>query len=60
VHQQLAATLDTVLDDIAEIQDAARWARVTRHRPAWPMIVLRTPKGWTAPKIVDGLPVGGT
>ena len=57
MHQQLAATLDTVLDDIAEIQDAAR---ATRHRPAWPMIVLRTPKGWTAPKIVDGLPVGGT
>ncbi len=60
VHQQLAATLDTVLDDIAQIQDAARSTPATLHRPAWPMIVLRTPKGWTGPKIVDGLPVEGT
>ena len=60
VHQQLAATLDTVLDDIAQIQDAARSTPATRDRPAWPMIVLHTPKGWTGPKIVDGLPVEGT
>jgi len=59
VHEQLAATLDAVLDDIARIQHDARTAPNT-ERPAWPMIVLRTPKGWTGPKIVDGLPVEGT
>ena len=59
VHAQLAATLDTVLDDIAGIQDAAR-ARRTTDRPAWPMIVLRTPKGWSGPKEVDGVQVEGT
>jgi xylulose-5-phosphate/fructose-6-phosphate phosphoketolase len=68
VHQQLAATLDEVLDDIAAIQDAARRgagdaARCgdsPTTRPAWPMIVLRTPKGWTGPKEVDGVAVEGT
>jgi xylulose-5-phosphate/fructose-6-phosphate phosphoketolase len=60
VHEQLAATLDAVLDDIAEIQDAARNGRATGRRPSWPMIVLRTPKGWTGPETVDGLPVEGT
>jgi len=68
VHQQLAATLDAVLDDIAAIQHDARNAvgagssRSHRPalRPAWPMIVLRTPKGWTGPKEVDGTQVEGT
>jgi xylulose-5-phosphate/fructose-6-phosphate phosphoketolase len=61
VHQQLAATLDGVLDDIAAIQQAARTPGAgPEQRPAWPMIVLRTPKGWTGPKEVDGLPVEGT
>jgi xylulose-5-phosphate/fructose-6-phosphate phosphoketolase len=60
VHAQLAATLDTVLDDIATIQKAARSGGAPTGRPAWPMIVLRTPKGWTGPKEVDGLPVEGT
>jgi xylulose-5-phosphate/fructose-6-phosphate phosphoketolase len=61
VHEQLARTLDTVLDDIAEIQRAARTAGTApTTRAAWPMIVLRTPKGWTGPKEVDGLPVEGT
>jgi xylulose-5-phosphate/fructose-6-phosphate phosphoketolase len=60
VHQQLAATLDQVLDDIAVIQRDARSADAPTERPAWPMIVLRTPKGWTGPKVVDGLPVEGT
>ena len=59
VHQKLAATLDTVLDEIAAIQHAARVDGVT-DRPAWPMIVLRTPKGWTGPKVVDGQQVEGT
>ncbi|PZS38261.1 MAG: phosphoketolase [Pseudonocardiales bacterium] len=60
VHQQLAATLDKVLDDIAGIQDAARHGATATGRPAWPMIVLRTPKGWTGPKEVDGVAVEGT
>ncbi len=59
VHQQLAATFDTVLDEIAAIQHRARVAG-DAERPRWPMIVLRTPKGWTGPKEVDGLPVEGT
>ncbi|MHA6781914.1 phosphoketolase family protein [Pseudonocardia saturnea] len=59
VHAQLATTLDEVLDDISAIQAAARTGGATA-RPAWPMIVLRTPKGWTGPKEVDGLPVEGT
>jgi xylulose-5-phosphate/fructose-6-phosphate phosphoketolase len=66
VHQQLAATLDEVLDDIAAIQHDARGgagrqqAGAQQPRRSWPMIVLRTPKGWTGPKEVDGLPVEGT
>jgi xylulose-5-phosphate/fructose-6-phosphate phosphoketolase len=59
VHQQLAATLDKVFDEIAAIQRRAR-AEDDRSRPRWPMIVLRTPKGWTGPKEVDGVPVEGT
>jgi xylulose-5-phosphate/fructose-6-phosphate phosphoketolase len=59
VHQLLAATLDTVCDEIAAIQADARTG-VLRDRPRWPMIVLRTPKGWTGPKHVDGVPVEGT
>jgi xylulose-5-phosphate/fructose-6-phosphate phosphoketolase len=59
VHEQLAATLDAVLDDIASIQHDAR-AAISTGRAAWPMIVLRTPKGWTGPKEVDGVPVEGT
>jgi xylulose-5-phosphate/fructose-6-phosphate phosphoketolase len=59
VHQQLAAALDDALDDIARIQHAARVDGETR-RPRWPMLILRTPKGWTGPKEVDGLPVEGT
>jgi xylulose-5-phosphate/fructose-6-phosphate phosphoketolase len=59
VHQELAGALDEALDQIAEIQRAARQDGVN-SRPQWPMIVLRTPKGWTGPKQVDGLPVEGT
>ncbi|EZP52370.1 phosphoketolase family protein [Sphingomonas sp. RIT328] len=60
VHQQLAGALDTVLDHIRTIQREARSATPSGLRPRWPMIVLRTPKGWTGPKIVDGKPVEGT
>ncbi|WP_242184034.1 phosphoketolase family protein [Sphingomonas sp. CARO-RG-8B-R24-01] len=60
VHQLLAATLDAVLTRIAEIQRIARTGADDAARPRWPMIVLKTPKGWTGPKEVDGKPVEGT
>jgi xylulose-5-phosphate/fructose-6-phosphate phosphoketolase len=58
-HQGFAAVLDAALDTIAEIQHAAR-NEAARTRPTWPMIVLRSPKGWTCPHEVDGLPMEGT
>jgi xylulose-5-phosphate/fructose-6-phosphate phosphoketolase len=58
VHQQLAATIDRVVTEIRAIQRRAR--RNGGGRPRWPMIVLRTPKGWTGPATVDGVPVEGT
>src|SRR6202047_4036677 len=60
VHKSLAGTLDTFLAEIHEIQRVARSAPKTVKRPRWPMIVFRTPKGWTGPKFVDGKPVEGT
>ncbi len=62
VHQSLAACLDTILVRIREIQGAARSPdeAAGQERPRWPMIVFRTPKGWTGPKFVDDLPVEGT
>jgi xylulose-5-phosphate/fructose-6-phosphate phosphoketolase len=61
VHEQLANALDEAIDQIIDIQTAARSGTGSTHaRPIWPMIVLRTPKGWTGPKVVDGLPVEGT
>ena len=62
VHQALAATLDAVLAQIRRIQSEARALGdgQTPQRPRWPMIVLRTPKGWTGPKFVDGKPVEGS
>jgi xylulose-5-phosphate/fructose-6-phosphate phosphoketolase len=64
VHQDLAAALESCLADIADIQHTARHdARSgdsSAERRPWPMIILRTPKGWTGPKFVDGLPVEGT
>jgi xylulose-5-phosphate/fructose-6-phosphate phosphoketolase len=59
MHQQMAAVLDEVVQEIHGIQREARGHRGPT-RPPWPMIVLRTPKGWTGPKEVDGLPVEGT
>ena len=59
IHQTMAATLDEILDRIRDIQAAARSGDLD-SRPRWPMIVLRTPKGWTGPAEVDGLPVEGT
>ncbi|MFF5229909.1 phosphoketolase [Dactylosporangium sp. NPDC000521] len=59
MHQDFAAALDRCLDQIAEIQLRARHDGRT-ERPRWPMIILRSPKGWTGPKEVDGQPVEGT
>ncbi|MEO6797984.1 MAG: phosphoketolase family protein [Candidatus Dormibacter sp.] len=59
MHQAMAALLDRVLDDVDEIQRAARKAG-RADRPQWPVIVMKTRKGWTGPKDVDGLPVEGT
>ncbi|CAN5916041.1 phosphoketolase family protein [soil metagenome] len=60
VHRAFAQTLDTCLDSIAEIQRTARAAGRVTSRPHWPVIVLRTPKGWTGPHDVDGVRVEGT
>ncbi|MEU1349021.1 phosphoketolase family protein [Streptomyces sp. NPDC005795] len=59
VHRAMAAAMDRAVDRIRELQHAAR-AGGGSGRPRWPMIVLRTPKGWTGPAEVDGLPVEGT
>lgn len=59
MHQLMAGQLDSAIDDIRSIQSDARFGGSTT-RPRWPMIVLRSPKGWTGPKLVDGLKVEGT
>ena len=59
MHQLMAATLDKVIGEIKRIQRAAR-LNGFQARPRWPVIILRTPKGWTGPKVVDGKPVEGT
>ncbi|SCB59347.1 xylulose-5-phosphate/fructose-6-phosphate phosphoketolase [Rhizobium aethiopicum] len=59
MHQKMAATLDLVFDRIREIQDQARSGQPADDFPRWPMIVLRSPKGWTGPKEVDGKKVEG-
>ncbi|PZO50097.1 MAG: phosphoketolase [Alphaproteobacteria bacterium] len=59
MHRLMAATLDVVVADIQRIQADAR-ADGFSERPRWPMIILRSPKGWTGPKIVDGKPTEGT
>jgi len=60
MHQQAAAVFDKIFDRIAEIQKSARAAKGPIELPAWPMLILRTPKGWTGPKFVDGKPVENT
>ncbi|HEY2725234.1 MAG TPA: phosphoketolase family protein [Pseudonocardiaceae bacterium] len=63
VHARMAVAMDEIADEIARLRASAR-ARVARgepvDRPRWPMLVLRTPKGWTGPREVDGVPVEGT
>jgi xylulose-5-phosphate/fructose-6-phosphate phosphoketolase len=58
-HRRMADATELALDDIAAIQQAARDDGQT-ERPMWPLIILKTPKGWTGPKVVDGLPVENT
>ena len=60
MHRLMAETLDRVVSDIREIQRDARTPLGGVHRPHWPVIILRTPKGWTGPKEVDGKPVENT
>jgi xylulose-5-phosphate/fructose-6-phosphate phosphoketolase len=59
MHRLMAETLEKVLAEIQQIQNDARTHGFS-VRPRWPMIILRTPKGWTGPKIVDGVPIEGT
>jgi xylulose-5-phosphate/fructose-6-phosphate phosphoketolase len=59
VHQQMAGALDRILEEIHQIQSEAR-GQGFKKRPVWPMIILRTPKGWTGPKEVDGLKTEGS
>jgi xylulose-5-phosphate/fructose-6-phosphate phosphoketolase len=59
MHQLMAGTLDAIVEEIRGVQSECRSTKKAR-RPAWPMIILRTPKGWTGPKEVDGHPVEGT
>jgi xylulose-5-phosphate/fructose-6-phosphate phosphoketolase len=59
MHQLMAATMDTVLAEIKTIQDEARNTGIAK-RPRWPMLILRTPKGWTGPKEVDGKQTEGS
>jgi xylulose-5-phosphate/fructose-6-phosphate phosphoketolase len=59
VHQAMAAALDAAIEKIQQIQHEAR-TNGNKTRPLWPMIVLRTPKGWTGPKKIDGVPNEGT
>jgi xylulose-5-phosphate/fructose-6-phosphate phosphoketolase len=59
MHQRMAGALDTLIEEIRTIQNEAR-AKRSATLPVWPMIILRSPKGWTGPKVVDGKPVEGT
>ncbi len=59
MHQVMAATLDTVIADIHRIQNDAR-AKGFKTCPRWPLIILRSPKGWSGPKVIDGKPTEGT
>ena len=59
MHRKMAETMDTVIEEIKAIQKHARETG-DAERPKWPMIVLRTPKGWTGPKVVDGQKIEGS
>ena len=59
MHRKMAQVMDQCVHDIKDIQQKARQGKLT-SRPVWPMIILRTPKGWTGPKLVDGKKVEGS
>ncbi|HET7102724.1 MAG TPA: phosphoketolase family protein [Terracidiphilus sp.] len=59
MHRQAATVFETIFDRVAAIQKSAREDGIVK-RPAWPMLIMRTPKGWTGPKVVDGKPVENT
>ena len=59
MHELMATAMESAIEEIGRIQSTAR-AREISARPRWPMIVLRSPKGWTGPKVVDGLQIEGT
>jgi xylulose-5-phosphate/fructose-6-phosphate phosphoketolase len=59
MHELMAATMETAIEEIRQIQTEAR-SKEDTVRPRWPMIVLKSPKGWTGPKVVDGLQIEGT
>ena len=59
MHKLMAEAMDTAIEKIKAIQEHARKEN-DAERPAWPMIILRTPKGWTGPKVVDGLQIEGS
>ncbi|HEY0799503.1 MAG TPA: phosphoketolase family protein, partial [Steroidobacteraceae bacterium] len=60
MHEVMAATLDTVVEEIRKIQADARQSPAKAERPRWPMIVLISPKGWTGPKVIDGKRIEGS
>ncbi|HEY0800044.1 MAG TPA: phosphoketolase family protein, partial [Steroidobacteraceae bacterium] len=60
MHEAMAATLDTVVEEIRKIQADARQSAAKAERPRWPMIVLISPKGWTGPKVIDGKRIEGS
>jgi xylulose-5-phosphate/fructose-6-phosphate phosphoketolase len=60
MHQAMAATLDTVIENIRQLQAQARSSPGMVQRPRWPMIVLVSPKGWTGPKVIDGKRIEGS
>lgn len=59
MHQRMASVMDVAIADIRQFQEDARSGKSTQ-RPRWPVIVLRSPKGWTGPKKVDGVAIEGT
>ncbi len=59
MHQLMATAMETAIEEIRQLQTTAR-ANKDASRPRWPMIVLRSPKGWTGPKLIDGLAIEGT
>jgi xylulose-5-phosphate/fructose-6-phosphate phosphoketolase len=60
MHEAMAATLDTAIEEIRNIQSQARASGASVERPVWPMIVLVSPKGWTGPKMIDGKRIEGS